>query len=70
MTGNIIGSFKPKYNLVGTYVPNSGKDSNDVKFDYRINTWDNGLQKWLNECNIYPKFFSFYREIYEDCNHF
>jgi len=50
--GRVISLFfENKYNLVGTYVPNSGKDINDVKFDYRINTWDEGLQKWLNECN-------------------
>ncbi len=54
--GRIISlKLEGKYMLVATYVPNSGYGRNPKNYDYRVNSWDPALQKYLNECDkIYP----------------
>lgn len=50
-TGRIIAfQFENIYNIIGTYVPNSGINKKDraEKHSYRINTWDPALSGLLN----------------------
>lgn len=49
--------------IVGTYVPNSGGETQSVKLAYRTNTWDPALQQllnsydkviWIGDINVAP----------------
>jgi exodeoxyribonuclease III len=42
--------FENKYIVVGTYVPNSGRNNDMKKMEYRIQEWDPSLQDYLNDC--------------------
>ena len=49
-TGRIIGIvLEEKYNIIGTYVPNSGIEGIGYKYYYRVEQWDPALFNYLNE---------------------
>ena len=50
--GRIISvCINNKFNVVGTYVPNSGRNNDQIKIDYRINSWDPALYQYLDKCS-------------------